>query len=252
MSIRVRGLTADLGGRRVVSDVDVEVAPGEVHGLVGPNGSGKTTVLRALHRAIEPGTGEVEVAGVARHAPRRRLARVLAATTQEQRHDAALTVREVVEQGRTPHLGLLDRMRAEDRAAVAEALRTAELDALADRDVRTLSGGEGQRVALARSLAQRPVALLLDEPTNHLDLRHQYGVLALLRKLAADGLAVLLTLHDLRHAVEFCDRLTVLHEGRVRASGPPTDVLDEQLLAEVFGVRATIRPGPELKIDGVV
>ncbi|MDR7301489.1 ABC transporter ATP-binding protein [Haloactinomyces albus] len=247
----IRGLRVDLGGRSVVSDVDLEVAAGEVLGLVGPNGSGKTTLLRTLYRSIRPAAGAVDVAGLpVASTPRRRMARTLAATTQESENRVALTVREVVEQGRVPHLGLLEPMRTEDRDIVAEALAATEMQQWQHRDVRTLSGGELQRVMIARALAQHPEVLVLDEPTNHLDLRHQFGVLELLRKLASEGLAVLLTLHDLRHAAEYCDRLAVLDAGRVVAVGTPVEVLDEQLLAEVFGVRGRLRV-PEASPESV-
>ncbi|MEV5540836.1 ABC transporter ATP-binding protein [Saccharopolyspora shandongensis] len=254
MSVRVRGARVELGGRAVLSDVDVEVREGEVFGLVGPNGSGKTTLLRALYRAIEPTAGTIEVAGHAR-AGRRELARILAATVQETENRAALTVREVVTQGRLPHLGLLERMRAADHRIVDESLRATGLLDAAERDVRTLSGGERQRAAIARALAQQPRVLVLDEPTNHLDLRHQYSILRLLRDLASDGLTVLITLHDLRHAAEFCDRIAVLHEGEVARTGTPTEVLDENLLAEVFGIRARLvhhNGRPTLDVDGAL
>ncbi|MDA3630801.1 ABC transporter ATP-binding protein [Saccharopolyspora sp. WRP15-2] len=254
MSLRVCGVQVSLGGRPVLSDVDVEVRPGEVFGLVGPNGSGKTTLLRTLYRAVRPVAGTVEVAGLAAGG-RRELARILAATTQETEARAALTVREVVSQGRVPHLGLLDRMSAADHEIVDSALRSTSLLDAAERDVRALSGGERQRVSIARALAQQPKVLVLDEPTNHLDLRHQYGVLALLRSLARDGLTVLLTLHDLRLAVEFCDRLAVLDEGRIAATGTPSDVLEPDLLAEVFGVDARLTSNngrPSLDITGAI
>ncbi|QUG99965.1 ABC transporter ATP-binding protein [Saccharopolyspora erythraea] len=254
--IGARGVRVVLDGTAVLSDVDVSVREGEVFGLVGPNGSGKTTFLRTLYRAVRPEAGAVEVAGLPVAATgRRRLARTLAATTQEAEHRAALTVGEVVAQGRVPHLGLLEPMRAEDRRIVGEALAATALAGAADRDVRTLSGGERQRVAIARALAQRPRVLVLDEPTNHLDLRHQFGVLDLLAGLASDGLAVLLTLHDLRQAVEYCHRVAVLDEGRVVATGAPAEVLTADLLAGVFGVRGrahVVEGRPVLEIYGAV
>ncbi|WP_263250788.1 ABC transporter ATP-binding protein [Saccharopolyspora rosea] len=256
MSVQLSAVDVALGGRTVVSEVDLAVRSGEVFGLVGPNGSGKTTLLRTLYRAVSPSAGCVEVAGLpVADTARRRIARVLAATTQESEHRAALTVREVVAQGRNPHLGLLDRMQDFDRRIIDDALRSAGLADTAERDVRTLSGGERQRVAIARALAQQPRVLVLDEPTNHLDLRHQYGVLALLRELARDGLAVLLTLHDLRQAVEYCDRVAVLEAGRVVAAGTPAEVFDASLLANVFGVRGRLRRRGDrlaLDLDGAV
>ncbi|MBP2475003.1 iron complex transport system ATP-binding protein [Crossiella equi] len=246
MKVDVRAVSVELGGRRVVREADLAVRPGEVLGLVGPNGSGKTSLLRTLYRALSPVDGAVLVDDrVVTGYGRRELARVLAATTQEPEHAASLTVAEVVTQGRTCHLGWLESLRAQDHEAIAEAIAHADLDALRDRDVRTLSGGERQRVSIARALAQRPSVLVLDEPTNHLDLRHQLAVLELLRARAAEGLAVLLTLHDLRLAAEYCDRLAVLEEGQLVAEGPPAEVLTGHLLAEVFGVRGALRERPD-------
>ncbi|WHT20013.1 ABC transporter ATP-binding protein [Crossiella sp. CA-258035] len=246
MSVRTEDVRVALGGRFVVDGVSLSLAPGEVLGLVGPNGSGKTSLLRTLYRALTPAGGAVLVdQRPVAELGRRELARTLAATTQEPEHAAALTVAEVVGQGRTCHRGWLESLRAQDHAAVAEAIALADLEALRDRDVRTLSGGERQRVSIARALAQQPRILVLDEPTNHLDLRHQLAVLELLRARAAEGLSVLLTLHDLRLAVEHCDRLVVLDNGRVVTAGPPVEVLTAELLAGVFGVRGQLRALPD-------
>ncbi|MBE9374016.1 ABC transporter ATP-binding protein [Saccharopolyspora sp. HNM0983] len=254
MSVRIRGLRVELAGRAAVSDVDLDVPAGEVFGLVGPNGSGKTTLLRALYRAVRPVSGSADVAGApVANTGRRALARLLGATTQEVVRAGGLAVREVVAQGRTAHLGLLSRPGPEDEDAVRRALRATELAGAADRDVSRLSGGELQRVVIARALAQRPQVLVLDEPTNHLDLRHRYAVLQLLGELARGGTTVLLTAHDLDLAVRFCDRLGVLDGGRLVAAGEPGEVLDERLLAEVFGIRArTERAGGRwrLEVDG--
>lgn len=251
MSVRISGLRVDLGERTAVSDVDLDVPAGEVFGLVGSNGSGKTTLLRALYRAVRPVSGGVEVAGEPTSGlGRRALARTLGATTQETSRTGGLAVREVVAQGRIAHLGLLSRAGARDQDAVQRALRVTSLDEDADRDVAGLSGGELQRVSIARALAQTPHVLVLDEPTNHLDLRHRYAILELLGEIARGGTTVLLTLHDLDLAVRFCDRLGVLDTGRLVATGPPGEVLTEQLLAEAFGIRArTERSGDRLRLE---
>lgn len=256
MSVRISGLRVDLAERTVVSDVDLEIPAGEVFGLVGPNGSGKTTLLRALYRAVRPVSGNVEVAGTpTSDIGRRALARRLGATTQDTSQAGGLAVREVVAQGRTAHLGLFSRAGARDQNAVQHALRATALDEAADRDVSRLSGGELQRVAIARALAQTPQVLVLDEPTNHLDLRHRYAILELLGEIARGGTTVLLTLHDLDLAVRFCDRLGVLDAGRLAATGPSGEVLTEQLLADVFGIRARTVPSGDrwrLDVDGPV
>ncbi len=242
--LNAHAVTARLGGTHVLRGVGMAVAPGEVHGLVGPNGSGKTTLLRCCYRALEPSAGTVAVAGEdVRRMRRRALAGLVGASTQEPPALGGLTVRESVRLGRTALRGWLEPMGGEDEAVVDDALAQVGLGGFAERDVTALSGGERQRVSIARALAQRPKVLLLDEPTNHLDLRHQLTVLALLRTLAADGMAVVVTLHDLRWAVEYCDALTVLDGGVVQATGRPEEVLTPALLAGVFGVDGAVRTG---------
>ncbi|MFD4292294.1 ABC transporter ATP-binding protein [Rhodococcus sp. NPDC058505] len=244
-AVAIHELRAELGGREVLAGVDLQVAPGQVLALVGPNGSGKTTVLRCCYRAMRPSAGLIAVGGRdSATIGRRELARELAASTQEPPSAPGLTVRESVRLGRAAHLGWLERASGRDTAVVDDALAQVGLTAHADRDVRALSGGERQRVSIARALAQRPRVLLLDEPTNHLDLRHQLTVMRLLRRLADEGLAVVVTLHDLRLAVEYCDRIAVLHDGAVVGAGDPALVLDGPLLADVFGILGSVHTDP--------
>ncbi|MDS1269542.1 ABC transporter ATP-binding protein [Lipingzhangella sp. LS1_29] len=241
-TVGVRDLEVSLSGTTIVRDIDLETASGEMVGLVGPNGSGKTTALRTLYRALRPSSGNVEVVGrpVATYR-RRELAQRLAVVTQESDQSVQLPVQEAVALGRACHRGWLEPLTGTDRAVVRQALEQVGLGAFADREVATLSGGERQRVAIARALAQRPHVLVLDEPTNHLDLHHQLAILELLEELARGGMAVLLTLHDLRLAVEHCDRLVVLQQGRVAAQGRPDRVINAELLREVFGVHGQLR-----------
>ncbi|MEE1927182.1 ABC transporter ATP-binding protein [Streptomyces sp. TRM 70351] len=234
----VDGVVLTAGARRLVEDVSLTARPGEVIGLVGPNGSGKSSLLRAVYRVLRPAAGQVRVDGADTWSlPARRLARTVAAVVQETGADIDLTVREVVAMGRTPHKRLLSGDTAEDAAVIASALTAVDAVGLADRSFGLLSGGERQRVLIARALAQRPALLVLDEPTNHLDIRHQLDVLGALRRLTA---TVLVALHDLNLAAYYCDRLYVLCEGRVTASGPPAEILTPRLLAEVYGVASEV------------
>ncbi|MFZ2530601.1 MAG: ABC transporter ATP-binding protein [Rhodococcus sp. (in: high G+C Gram-positive bacteria)] len=240
--LRAAGVTARLGGRTVLRGVDLDVAPGEVVALVGPNGSGKTTLLRTCYRALAVTAGAILLDDDSIHTLRRRqVARTIGVSTQEPSAFGGVTVRESVRLGRTAERGWLEPFTGEDDDIVARVLDRVSLTAHADRDVAALSGGERQRVSIARALAQQPQVILLDEPTNHLDLRHQLGVLELLRELAARGLAVLVTLHDLRLAAEYCDRIAVLDAGQVVDVGTPDEVLTTELLDTVFGVRGSIR-----------
>ncbi|NLE80328.1 MAG: ABC transporter ATP-binding protein [Rhodococcus sp.] len=249
-ALALEKVSAVLGSRQVLSDVDFAVRPGEILGLVGPNGSGKTTALRCCYRALRPSGGTVWIDGEdAQGLARRHLATTVGVTSQEAAQSGGLSVREAVGLGRMPHRGWFDRPTESDRAIVDECLRRVDLLGLASRDVQTLSGGERQRVSIARALAQRPQVLLLDEPTNHLDLRHQLTVMEILGDLAASGLAVIVTMHDLRMAVEYCDRLAVLNDGAVVADGPPAEVLDEALLGIVFGIKARVRTHPRRSME---
>ncbi len=229
----------DLGrrvrGRDLLDGVSLTIARGEVLGLVGPNGSGKSTLLRLLAGLVRPDRGLVRLDGQPMAAmPQRQIARQIALVAQSAETSDRITVRNAVALGRTPWLDALRPWLDEDDTHVAYALRRVDLAHLANRDWSTLSGGERQRGHIARALAQDPQILLLDEPTNHLDIRHQLAILDLVRSL---GVSVVIALHDLNQAMR-CDRLAVLQNGRLRALGPPAEILDPALLARVFGVRA--------------
>ncbi|NMD59286.1 UNVERIFIED_ORG: iron complex transport system ATP-binding protein [Nocardia globerula] len=245
---------ARLGSREVLHGIGFQASAGEILGLVGPNGSGKTTALRCCYNALTPSGGAVLIDRVdATALSRREIARTVSASVQEPAVSGGLSVRESVALGRTPHRNWLDRTTERDGNIVDRCIAQVGLEALAGRDVATLSGGERQRVSIARALAQQPKILLLDEPTNHLDLRHQLIVMELLTELASQGLAVVVTMHDLRLAVEYCDRLAVLEAGNLRACGPTAAVLEESLLAEVFGIKARVEHGvrPRMEIVGL-
>ncbi|SDF56192.1 iron complex transport system ATP-binding protein [Limimonas halophila] len=237
--LAARGLTVDLGGRRVLTGVDCALARSEMVGLIGPNGAGKTTLLRALAGLIAPTAGEVVLDGrPVRRMDRRRLAAQLAHLAQGERPHWPMAVRELVWLGRAPHRRAFGRVTADDRAAVARAMAATGTDALADRPASDLSAGETARVLLARALAGEPDWLLADEPVAGLDPYHQLDVMAKLHGLAASGRTVAAVLHDLTLAARFCDRVIVLTDGRIAASGPPREILTDARLRAVYGVRA--------------
>ncbi|MFI2027247.1 ABC transporter ATP-binding protein [Streptomyces buecherae] len=269
MRIDIEHLSVRIGGAELVADATVRAASGQVVGLVGPNGSGKSTLLRCAYRALRPSAGAVLVDGDDLHAlSPREGARRLAALPQESSSEFDFTVGEVVAMGRMPHQSATGRVSAADARACTEALATVGAGHLVDRGFLTLSGGEKQRVLIARALAQQPRILVLDEPTNHLDIAQQLEVLALLRAAPGPraepgpgaepgavapagaaatatavesgptgGLTVLTALHDLNLAAQHCDLLYVIAHGRIVTSGPPHEVLTPTLLAEVFQVR---------------
>ncbi|PYO99275.1 MAG: hypothetical protein DMD60_02060 [Gemmatimonadetes bacterium] len=222
--------------RDALRDVSLEVRAGEFHALLGPNGSGKTTLLRAALGLVPPRAGRVEI--LARPAgdwPRRDLARVVGVVPQREENLFPQRVHETVLLGRYPHLSLFGGVRAVDRAAVDRALVACDAVDLRDRWLWTLSGGEYQRVRVARALAQEPKLLVLDEPTASLDLRHEMELFELVRALVdGHGLAALLITHHVNLAARFADQVLILAEGRAVARGAPGDVLTRETAAAVF------------------
>ncbi|MCY9787452.1 ABC transporter ATP-binding protein [Nocardiopsis sp. EMB25] len=242
MELRMDGMSVAVGGTELVRELSLEVPEGRVVGLVGPNGSGKSTALRCVYRALRPSRGTVwldgrDLSGLSL----RESARSVAALTQEGGSDLDFTVAEIVALGRTPHVRGNRPLDARERGLCRAAMERMDVAHLADRGVLSLSGGERQRVLVARCLVQEPRVLVLDEPTNHLDVRHQIGLLSLVRSA---GITVLLVLHDLNLAAAVCDRIGVLSEGRLVASGTPREVLVPELVERVFGVAATVVPHP--------
>ncbi|GIM93716.1 heme ABC transporter ATP-binding protein [Paractinoplanes toevensis] len=240
--MKATGVSVSLGGRTVVSSVDLHVSPGEVVALVGPNGAGKSSLLAAVSGDL-PSSGEVMVdeRPLDSYKPIE-LARLRAVLPQKAALSFPFTVGEVVRMGRAPWSGRPEA--AEDEDAVAEAMELTETTGFAARPFPALSGGEQARVALARVLAQRTPLLLLDEPTAALDLRHQELVLSVTRARAASGTAVIVVLHDLSLAAAYADRACVLAAGRVRSEGPPSSVFTPELLSEVYQHDVEVLPHP--------
>ena len=232
----------------VVECERVVLPDGEVTALVGPNGSGKSTLLRALAGQLDPWDGEVRLDGEdVYRIEKKSLARRLALLSQDGDLPESLSVRELVRHGRHPYRGFLEPLSEADRAAVHEALELTGTDEFADSGVGALSGGQRQLARIAMTLAQEPDVLLLDEPTTFLDLRHQLGVLDAVRTLNEErDVTVGVVLHDIAQAARYADNLIALRDGVPYDWGPPGDVVTERLLADVFGVDATVRDGPEI------
>ncbi len=250
VALSAQGVRVSYPGRDAATDVlrgiSLDFARGGLTAIVGPNGSGKSTLLHALARVLPPSSGIVQVEG--RPAARlsgRELARLLALMPQQASAPEGIRVWELVSRGRHPHRGFLQPMGPGDLAAIAEALELTGCADLADRRLTELSGGQRQRVWIALALTQQARVLLLDEPIAHLDLAYALDVLDVAGRLAAGGRAVVAVLHDLGLAARYADTLVVLADGVIVAAGAPGEVLTAELVAEVFGVRATVVPDPE-------
>jgi ABC transporter related len=243
MTVTARNLVWKIGRKTIVNDVSFEVPPGQTLGLLGPNGSGKTSLLRLLSGLRKPHEGEVLLDGQdVFRMPRKRLAQRVAFVEQHASTTANLRVIDVVKLGRFPHRSFLSGWTAEDERSVEEAMKRTGIDHKRNDGWQHMSGGERQRAHIARALAQNPRELFLDEPTNHLDIEHQ---ISLLRLIAGLPITSIISLHDLNHAAMFCDALMVLQQGRVVAHGTPTEVLTEELLREVFRVEARVMPAED-------
>ena len=234
-------------GRRAfaLSDVSLEVGAGEIVGVIGPNSSGKTTLIRLLTRVLEPASGEIRLDGASvRRLERTELARRVGVVPQSAPAECPFNVGELVLMGRYPHGPGRYFESRQDHAAARAAMEATGVLELADLPLDQLSGGERQRAFIARALAQEPRLLVLDEPTAHLDLRYQVEVASLLRRLNRErGIAILLVSHDLNLAGEVCDRLMLLAGGRAAATGSPEVVLEESLLSSVFGCDVVVDKG---------
>ncbi|TQN61716.1 ABC transporter ATP-binding protein [Agrobacterium tumefaciens] len=238
MRLSAHDLHFHAGNIEIVRGVSLDVGSGEFLGIIGPNGSGKSTLLSMLAGIRKPRGGHVTLGEEPLASfGRRELARRLAFVEQQAETTERISARQAVELGRTPYLGPLSAWSSKDDAIVDAALENVDMADKADRSWHHLSGGERQRLHIARALAQEPHILLLDEPTNHLDIGHQIGLLDLVRR---QGLTVVAALHDLNHAAMFCDRVAILHGGKLIAVGPPHEVLTSATIASVFGVQSVV------------
>jgi iron complex transport system ATP-binding protein len=246
MRLELRAVSARYDGEPVITDVTCAVGAGEFVGLVGANGSGKSTVVRVMSRVLRPVAGQVLLDNRnLYHLPARQAARRIAVVPQDAAYHFDFSVLEVVLMGRSPHLGRFTLERPCDYAAAERALRLTGITHLAARPVRATSGGERQRVAIARALAQEPELLILDEPTAHLDINHQIEVLDLARTLnRGQRVAVVVVMHDLNLAAQYCERMLLLHQGRLVAQGTPQEVITARHVRQAYGAEVAVKRHP--------
>jgi iron complex transport system ATP-binding protein len=241
-AVRAERVTLSLEKKEILHNISLHVEAGEIVGLIGPNGSGKSTLLKSIYRVMKPDAGLIFLEGEDIYGlSARECAQRMAVVRQESTVEFDFAVEEIVMMGRTPHKRLFETDREEDRVICEEALRQVGMQSYAKRSFFTLSGGEKQRVMIARALAQQAKVLVLDEPTNHLDVRYQLQIMDLVKQL---GIPAIAALHDLNIAAAYCDRLLFLREGRIVASGPPEAVLSPTLIWDVFGVEAEVMTHP--------
>jgi iron complex transport system ATP-binding protein len=234
--IQISSLSATYGDVIALKDINLDVHRGEIVGLIGPNGAGKTTLIKVLSGVMNPSAGEVLInqKGISTYSPSQR-ARALAVVPQARHLGGAFSVEQAVLLGRTAYLGFLGKPAEEDLLKTAWAMEKTGVDDLADRKLAEISGGEQQRVLLARALAQDTPALLLDEPTNHLDLRYQVNLLKLVKKLVKqEGLSVLMAMHDLNQVSGIADRVMLLANGQMMALGSPKEVLTPENIRKAY------------------
>ncbi|MFF3867669.1 ABC transporter ATP-binding protein [Micromonospora sp. NPDC001898] len=247
MGSRLTAEDVTLGyGERVVSTrVSLAVPDGAFTAIVGPNACGKSTLLKAFVRLLTPSSGTVRLDGrdVSDHRPKR-FARQVGFLPQGLVAPENIVVRRLVARGRYPHQSLLATWSATDEEAVRSAMAVAGVTALAERPVEELSGGQRQRVWIAMVLAQETPYLLLDEPTTFLDITHQYELLALFARLRDEGRTIVAVLHDINQACRFADHIVAMKDGRVVAQGAPADVVDAELMQEVFGLPSIVMANP--------
>ena len=243
--IEVRDVWAGYGERQVIRGLNLSVERGSVTALAGPNGVGKSTLLRLLAGSLKPSRGTTRVAGtdVASLSARER-ARLVAVVPQNVELPPGTAALEVVLMGRNPHMRLLSWESEADVGIAVEAMRMTDTDDLLDRRVDELSGGERQRVAIATALAQQTQVLLLDEPTANLDLAYQPAIMTLMRELASAGKTVVVAVHDLTLAGQFCDEVALMSGGTMHAVGRPEEVLTEVNIRKAYGADVTVLAHP--------
>ena len=246
-SMKVDGLRYVYGKHTVLDGVDIDIREGEILGILGPNGCGKTTTLKNLNKNLSPAGGCILLDGTdLEELTKKEIAQKVAVVPQTNEIQFSFTVRDIVAMGRMPFQGLMEGESAKDEEIIDEAIRRTGLEKFSERHINTMSGGERQRVIIARAIAQTPEILLMDEPTLHLDISMQFDTLNLVHKLSKEhGLTVVIVSHDLPMAARYCDRIVMIHDHKVYATGTPQEVLTPENMRTVFNVDAELSADPK-------
>ena len=244
--ISIENISAGYGSQLVLSDVSMHAEAGEFIGIIGPNGSGKTTMLRTISGVLALKSGKVMFDGTSlKKINRQKLAQTMACLSQELSLNLSFTVRQIVLMGRFPHVRKFGGETQKDFEIADKAMEFADVSHLGERLITEISGGEKQRALIAMCLAQEPKILLLDEPTNHLDISHQLGTLDLIKNLNHQrDMTVISVFHDLNLASEYCDKLLVLDGGKVAAFGEVENVLTSEMILKVYGAKVRTEQNP--------
>jgi len=247
MNIQTDNIQVSFGSKTILQDISLDLRDKEFVGIIGPNGSGKSTFLKCLYRVLQPNHGKIFFDGTEMSSlSHRDTALKMAVVAQHSTVNFDFSVLEMVLMGRSPYKGLLDRDQIDDYEIARHALAQVGLSDFESRNFNTLSGGEQQRVILARALAQRTECLVLDEPTNHLDIKYQLELMTIVKRLDA---TVVAAIHDLNLAAIYCDRLIALKDGSVVCTGTPHEVLTEDTIRHIYGVSATVQTLPNGRLN---
>ncbi|MCT4634540.1 MAG: ABC transporter ATP-binding protein [Firmicutes bacterium] len=236
--LKIKDLQVSLSGNDILKGIDFHLEKGDFVGVIGPNGSGKSTLLKCIYRTLKPDKGAVYFEDkLLAKMPLKKTAQKIAVVGQHNEHKFDFTVFDMVMMGRSPYKGFLERDTDKDVKLTMNALKKVSMESLKDRNFSTLSGGEKQRVILARALAQDTECLILDEPTNHLDIRHQLEFMNVVKKL---DLTVLFAVHDLNIALLYCNKICIVKDGQIIDYGNTKDLITSEMIKEIYGINAKV------------
>lgn len=243
MRIQTEGVKFDIGNKNILKGISIDVNNKEFIGIIGPNGSGKSTFLKCIYRTLKPSSGLIKLGDINLYDIKpKESAKKMAVVSQHNYYDFDFSVGEIVLMGRSPHKKMMERDSYRDYEIMNDALKRVDMLHCKERNFNSLSGGEQQRIILARALAQETDCLILDEPTNHLDIKYQLQLMNIVKSL---DIEVIAAIHDLNIAAMYCDKIYVLKDGRIVSYGTPKEVLTKELIKEVYEVDAIVNEDKE-------